>query len=453
MKEDQLVEWKSNWRDEFLKWICGFTNSNGGKLLIGLDDTGKVIGLKNSRKLMEDIPNKVRDVLGILVEVNLLQKNSLEYLEIVIEPYPYPISFRGRYYIRSGSTNQELKGAALDSFLLRKQGLHWDGMPQVALDVNDLNSLDKFKKLALKSSRIDEEILQENNKNLLDKLHLFNGKYLKKAAALLFHNDPEKFITGAYIKIGFFETDSELIYQDEVHGNLFDQVDKTMDLVFTKYLRAYISYEDIHRIETFPVPREAFREGILNAIAHKDYASGVPIQISVYDDKLMIFNNGYLHTGWTINTLLEKHSSQPYNPDIANAFFRASLIEAWGRGIEKIQNACRNEDVPLPKISFDGSGFWLKFKFKESLSKMTVKMSEETGVETEVKTGVKTSDKILILFLENPEISLVDVARKLDRSVSAMEQATKKLRESGRLERIGPKKGGYWKVIERVKKL
>ena len=233
MKENQAVEWKSSWRDEFLKWICGFTNSNGGKLLIGIDDTGKVIGLKNSRKLMEDIPNKVRDVLGILVEVNLMHKDILEYLEIVIEPYPYPISYKGRYYIRSGSTNQEINGAALDSFLLRKQGLHWDGMPQVALDVNDLNSLDQFRKLALKSSRIDEEILQENNKNLLDKLHLFNGKYLKKAAALLFHNDPEKFITGAYIKIGFFETDSELIYQDEVHGNLFDQVDKTMDLIFT----------------------------------------------------------------------------------------------------------------------------------------------------------------------------------------------------------------------------
>jgi ATP-dependent DNA helicase RecG len=355
-KENQEVEFKSCWRDEFLKWICGFANSNGGKLLIGVNDSGKAIGLRDAGKLMEDIPNKVRDVLGILVEVNLLQQIDLEYIEIIVEPYPSPINFRGRYYIRSGSTNQELKSAALDRFLLKKQGLHWDGLPQVGLGLDDLNSLDKFKELASKSNRIDNDTLKDNDKNLLDKLHLYSGKYLKKAAALLFYNDPEKFITGAYIKIGFFETNSELIYQDEVHGNLFDQVDKTMDLVFTKYLRAYISYEGIYRIETFPVPREAFREGILNAVAHKDYSSGVPIQISVYDDKLMIFNNGFLHTGWTVETLLGKHSSQPYNPDIANAFFRTSLIEAWGRGIEKIQSVCENAGVPKPEISFAGGG-------------------------------------------------------------------------------------------------
>ncbi|MDP8220237.1 MAG: ATP-binding protein [Candidatus Stygibacter frigidus] len=128
MKENQTVECKSNWRDEFLKWVCGFANSKGGKMLIGIDDTGKAIGLNNSRKLMEDIPNKVRDVLGILVEVNLLQKNGLEYIEIAIAAYPSPISYKGRYYIRSGSTNQEFKGAALDSFLLKKQGLHWDAI-------------------------------------------------------------------------------------------------------------------------------------------------------------------------------------------------------------------------------------------------------------------------------------------------------------------------------------
>jgi ATP-dependent DNA helicase RecG len=446
-KENQEVEFKSCWRDEFLKWICGFANSNGGKLLIGVNDSGKAIGLRDAGKLMEDIPNKVRDVLGILVEVNLLQQIDLEYIEIIVEPYPSPINFRGRYYIRSGSTNQELKSAALDRFLLKKQGLHWDGLPQVGLGLDDLNSLDKFKELASKSNRIDNDTLKDNDKNLLDKLHLYSGKYLKKAAALLFYNDPEKFITGAYIKIGFFETNSELIYQDEVHGNLFDQVDKTMDLVFTKYLRAYISYEGIYRIETFPVPREAFREGILNAVAHKDYSSGVPIQISVYDDKLMIFNNGFLHTGWTVETLLGKHSSQPYNPDIANAFFRTSLIEAWGRGIEKIQSVCENAGVPKPEISFAGGGLWVKFAFNKHLNKLTPGTGPETGVETKEETVVKTVDKILLLLSENPEMSLAKVASRLDRSVSAIEQAVKKLRDEGSLVRIGSNKSGYWKVI------
>lgn len=102
---------------------------------------------------------------------------------------------------------------------------------------------------------------------------------MKRAAILLFHPDPEKFVTGAYIKIGYFENEADLIFQDEVHGNLFEQVEKTVDLLFPKYIKALISYEDIHRVETYEYPKEAVREALLNAIAHKDYSGFTPIQI------------------------------------------------------------------------------------------------------------------------------------------------------------------------------
>ena len=74
MPESQNIEWKSNWRDEYLQWICGYANAQGGKLYIGCDDNGKVIGLSNAKKLMEDIPNKIRDAMGIVVGVNLLER-------------------------------------------------------------------------------------------------------------------------------------------------------------------------------------------------------------------------------------------------------------------------------------------------------------------------------------------------------------------------------------------
>ena len=120
--ESQNIEFKESWRDEYLKWICGFSNAQGGTLYIGVRDNGEACGVRETSKLMEDIPNKVRDIMGILVDVNLKEKDGRNYLEIVTEAYPYPISFRGKYYQRSGTTNQELKGAALDRFLLRKQG-------------------------------------------------------------------------------------------------------------------------------------------------------------------------------------------------------------------------------------------------------------------------------------------------------------------------------------------
>ena len=104
-------------------WFC---QRRGGTLVIGKNDQGQVTRLKGVRKLLEDIPNKVRDILGIMVDVNLCRENGREHLEIVVVPYPYPVSYKGEYHnhYRSGSTKKELKGAALDRFLLRKQGRH-----------------------------------------------------------------------------------------------------------------------------------------------------------------------------------------------------------------------------------------------------------------------------------------------------------------------------------------
>jgi len=178
----------------------------------------------------------------------------------------------------------------------------------------------------------------------------------------LFHPLPEKYVTGAYIKIGFFESDSELIFQDEIHGNLFEQVEKTIDILFTKYIKAIISYEGISRVETFEYPKEALREALLNAVAHKDYASGIPIQISVYKDKIMFWNDGQLPENWTIENLLGKHSSKPYNPEIANAFFRVGYVESWGRGITKMRIECEKADLPPPTYKYKASDFWIEFR-------------------------------------------------------------------------------------------
>ena len=355
--ESQNTEFKESWRDEYLKWICSFANSQGGILYIGVKDNGEVCGISNAKKSMEDIPNKVRDMLGILVDVNLKEKNKKEYLEIITEAYPYPISFRGKYYQRSGSTNQELKGAALDLFMLRKQGKTWDSVPVPFLKAEDLDhsAFDLFRKYAKRSGRMEEEDLMDANQGVLEKLRLYEGKFLKRAAILLFHSDPEQYVSGAYVKVGFFREGMDLVYQDEIHGSLFLQIAKLTDLLCTKYLKAIITYDGIQRIETLPIPKEALREALLNAFINKNYANSAPIQIRVYEDRLEIINVGLLPEGWTVDTLLSSHGSQPYNPSIANTFFRAGEIEAWGRGIERIIIACKNEGFSTPEFRCDES--------------------------------------------------------------------------------------------------
>lgn len=364
MSETQNIEYKTSWRDEYLKWICGFANANGGTIYIGMDDTGKVVGVADAKKLLEDIPNKVRDILGIMVDVDLHETNDGDYIEINVDPYPNAVNYKGQYHYRSGSTKQELKGAALDKFLLQKTGKRWDSVPVPNVSVNDLKAeiFDFFRKRGIQSRRLDESTLKDSNLQLLENLKLTEGKYLKRAAVLLFHPDPEKFVTGAYIKIGYFEKDVDLIFQDEVHGNLFEQIEKAVDLLFTKYIKAIISYEGIHRIETYEYPKEAVREALLNSISHKDYAGSTPIQIRVYKDKIMLWNEGHLPEDWTINDLLESHSSRPYNPDIANAFFRSGYVESWGRGISKITELCVAEGQPEPEYRVKGSDFWVIFK-------------------------------------------------------------------------------------------
>jgi ATP-dependent DNA helicase RecG len=265
----------------------------------------------------------------------------------------------GAYHYRSGSTKQELKGPALEQFLLKKRGRHWDDAPEPSFTARSCSAaaLRLFKDRAAKSGRMNAAILRDGREVLLENLELTERHGLRRAACLLFAERPERFVSGAWIKVGFFVTDDDLRYQDEVHGGLFEQVEKTLELLKTKYLKAYISYEGVQRRERFLFPEAALREALLNAVVHKDYGSGIPIQISVYEDRMVFWNPGMLPEHWTVERLLGKHPSRPFNPLLANAFFRAGYIESWGRGIEKIKRACQEHGIAAPEFDFGMAGF------------------------------------------------------------------------------------------------
>lgn len=149
MSEHQNIEYKAVWKDEYLKSICGFANSGGGKLYIGVDDNGKISGIDNSKELLEQLPNKFRDLLGIYAEINLLEEKDSSCLEIIVTPYEIPISYKSRYYFRSGSTTQELKGGVLNDFILKKMGKSWDSQTEsdFSIDHIDSQAIEKFKNL------------------------------------------------------------------------------------------------------------------------------------------------------------------------------------------------------------------------------------------------------------------------------------------------------------------
>ncbi|MDR1881097.1 MAG: putative DNA binding domain-containing protein [Tannerellaceae bacterium] len=437
MPEQQNTEHKSIWKDEYLKWICGFANAQGGTIFIGKDDNGNIVGIKNAKKLLEDLPNKITTILGIVADVNLHETTEGDFIEIVVEPQPNPVNYKGEYHYRSGSTKQELKGAALDKFLLQKYGKKWDSVTIPNVSVADLkqDTFDFFKEKGIESKRLSEDCRKDTPEQLLTNLKLIDNGHLKRATLLLFHPDPEKFVTGAFIKIGFFRTDSDLLFQDDIHGNLFEQVERTMELLLTKYTKALISYRGLSRIETYEYPEKALREALLNAVAHKDYAGCTPIQISVYSDKVMFWNMGQLPENWTVEMLQKKHSSIPYNPDIANAFFRSGYVEAWGRGIEKINENCTEAGLPLPLIYYNTGGCWVEFR-KDIYNHDSLK---ELGLnDRQIKAVLYVREKGRITNAEYQEINEIS-----DRTSSRdLEDLTTK----GVLRKIGDKKSAYYEM-------
>ncbi|MDA3915475.1 MAG: putative DNA binding domain-containing protein [Deltaproteobacteria bacterium] len=384
MNESQNIEWKQSWHDDYLKWICGFANAKGGTLVIGKDDNGSVVGLKNFQKLMEDIPNKIINYLGIICDVNLKKKSGIQYIEIIVYPYGVPISYHGKYYFRSGSTTQVLQGAPLNEFLLSKAGKTWDDViePKATLEDIDKKAIEVFKKNAIRSSRLPQVENEKDTNQIFKNLRLLDDENLKRAAVLLFGKDPRKFFINAFIKIGRFgKSDDELLSQEVVEGNAFELADQTLDILDKKYFKKAISYNSLHRIETPEYPYDAIREVLLNAIVHRQY-SGAPIQISIYDDKLMVWNYGALPESITIDDLKHKHASHPRNPILADVFFKGGLIESWGRGTLKVIQECKVAELPEPEFKeMTGGLLVVFFKNRHSVEQLKILRLNERQIK------------------------------------------------------------------------
>ena len=441
MAEGQNIEWKESWRDEYLKWICGFANAGGGCIYIGVDDEGKVVGVQNGKRLLEEIPNKIQTNLGFLADVNLLSKNDLEYIEIIVSPSSYPVSYKGEYHFRSGSTKQVLRGTALTEFISSKTGIRWEDSVIEGVDVEDLDkeSFDIFRREAVRSKRMTKDDLNMSNAELLDSLDLLKDGKLTRAAVLLFHRTPQKWMFGTYTRIGKFGKGSDLQYQDEVIGSLFMQAERVIELIYLKYLKAPITYDNLTRVETYPFPKDAVREALYNALVHSRWSAGIPIQIRIEDDAMYISNECVFPSDWTMESLLQRHQSRPYNPKIARAFFRAGYIESWGRGIQKIFEVCNEYGALQPKYVVHSEDIMLKLAAVSITDKHVLKLDSKAE-----NTALKMK---IVEYLQNqPTATQKELQEALNETRTHIQKIVKELVGEGKIERNGGKRFGYWEV-------
>jgi ATP-dependent DNA helicase RecG len=436
MPEQQNIEYKQSWQDDYLKWVCGFANAQGGVIFIGKDDNGTVVGIDDYKKLMDDIPNKIKNAIGIMVEVNLHEEAGKYFIEIVTHPYSVPISLRGRYYFRSGSTKQELTGASLNEFLLKKSGKTWDDVvePRASFEDIDEKTLITFLKASENAGRLPENeglALPE----LFEKLRLTENGHLKRAALILFGKDPGKFYPNTFVKIGRFgKDDTDIKFQETEEGNIIRLLQAVLNQLNHKFLIRPIEFEGMHRIEKGEYPVAAIREMLLNALVHRNYM-GAPIQIRVYDDKLSIWNEGTLPDGLTLEALKRSHSSRPRNPIIADVCFKGGYIDAWGRGTIKIIDTCKQADLPEPEMKeLDGGFIITLFKDNitpEQLTKLGLNNRQVKAVLLIKEKGKITNSEYQILNEVSDRTALRDI---------------EELTEKGILIKEGEKKGTYYKL-------
>lgn len=457
--ENQNIEFKESWRDEYIKWLCGFANAQGGKLYIGINDKGDVCGVENAHKLSEDIPNKVVSFLGIVADVNLLNKDGIDYIEIDVAPSNVPISYKGKYYVRSGSTLQELNGVALQNFVLRKMGRSWDDIINERATVEDLDreAIDYFLHKGIEAGRIDPSEANASTTTVLQNLNLMdeNG-HLKNAALLLFCKRPGRYFTGTEFKIGRFHADvTDLSSQEMIECSIIQMADRVVWMLKDKFFTMPIHYEGLQRIEQLEVPEDALREILYNAICHKDYF-GPQIQMRVWDHYVEIWNDGMLPAAITPENIESNHASYPRNKNLAFVFYKAGFIESWGRGWKKICDGFVAAGLPKPTIESKQSGVLVTFQ----RNNVNLKMTDGTLIDSGGKNGGKElseRQQVIISMIrefggkncgKSGGLKVENIVAKTKVGRRTIERELALLRKQGLIRRLEGRQKGYYVIVE-----
>jgi ATP-dependent DNA helicase RecG len=200
-----------------------------------------------------------------------------------------------------------------------------------------------------------------------------------------------------------------------VSGPLIGIADRVMDTIYTKYFKGLIRYEGIQRIDEYPMPREVLREAVLNAVVHKDYSTGNPIHIKIYDGKVVIYNDCQIPPDVQPKELIGGIGSMPHNPLIAGAFFRSGQVEAWGRGIEKMKKGCLADRLPEPEFDIKPTMFAICFHIrKDNGTKQSV--YSDSGIGDSIGETIalnNTQSRIMAIMRENPKISAKTIAAEI----------------------------------------
>lgn len=443
--ESYNLEFKEGYSKEIGREICAFANANGGKILVGVTDEGKVQGFSDSNSKRSQIQGLVRNIEPTL-DITFYVVENVLVLEVP-EGLQKPYSLNGKFYMRTGANSQQLKRDEVKEFFKKEGRIFFDELGNDSFSVEqdiDEEAFSRFKKFLGVSDVLDR-------KELLNNLDLLDNSQLKNAGVLLFSKRVTRFIRTATITC--------VLYQGFDKNKVLDRKEYDADIYsnFTEainYLRSKLNTEYIikggPREERLELPEEALREAVLNAIAHRDYYSTGNIQVGIYKDRVEIDNPGGLVGKMKVEELFGR--SLPRNPLLFGLMQRMNLVEKIGSGLMRMRNAVK--EYSLPDIALEADENWFKIIFRrleekpagQDEEKPREEIREETREKTREEPREETREKILNLIKENPKITMQEMAKEIGISEKGIEWNIDRLKEKGVIERKGPKRGGYWEI-------
>jgi len=269
-----------------------------------------------------------------------------------------PFVYEGHAYERVSSTTRRMPQSKYERLLIERGHAkrRWENLPAEGLTLKDLDRKEilRTRELAIQQNRISPDTTRDLGE-ILDRLGLRVRGVLTQAAQMLYGRRFLPDYPQCLLKMGRFrgaEITGEIVDNRQEHMNAFAMVREGMEfLKRTMPLGARFPEGQIFREDRFPIPLDAIREILLNAVMHRDYShySG-HVAIVVFDDRVEIRSYGRLPNGVTLKQLSGKHVSKPTNPLIAGAFHRTGAVEVWGQGTNRVIAACKRHGAAPPKF-------------------------------------------------------------------------------------------------------
>ncbi|MCL1874982.1 MAG: helix-turn-helix domain-containing protein [Synergistaceae bacterium] len=430
--ESYTVEFKENPDKELPLEVCAFANASGGKVYIGVNDKGYVVGTdtsNNARSRIQDTINKIEPRLN--VSINIIDSIIvLSVPEGTHKPYSCPAGF----YMRSGPNSQKLDRDSIIEFFQNEGRVRYDEIVRDDLPINERFNEAAYKRY-LKIAKISDVLEREAILKNLNCAGISGGKLcFTNTGALFFRvNDEDILFRHAGIVCALYKgTDKAYILDaKELNSDIVSNIDDAI-VFLKKHLRVSYKIGGLRRENILELPEDALREAVVNAVCHRDYfEKGARVMIEIFDDRVDIVSPGGVCKGITRENFGTVSIAR--NSSIASMFFRIDYIEQMGTGIGRMRNATRKANVAEPEFEFVGF-FKVTFKRNEtdaSIGRQSVANRSQSVAPTDRKRAVMS-------FLEiNGHAKVGDFMNLIGLSDGRVRALLREMMSDGTIERVG----------------